>query len=117
MSQDHDPDRAPGHDPLEETLRFQPIDPYNIGPDTAGAPQAEYEPQEPEAAPAPRPGLTQRLGRLGAARLVALGTGLVILVGGVAWGATALAGSDSASAGTRAQDQSQNLPQNKADGG
>jgi hypothetical protein len=110
MSQDHDP--------LEETLRFQPIDPYNIGPDTAGAPQAGYEPHEPEVAPRPRPGFKERLGRLGPARLIALGTGLAILVGGVAWGATALAGSGgSGVAGTQAQGQSQNPLQNPADGG
>jgi hypothetical protein len=109
MSQDHDP--------LDETLRFQPIDPYNIGPDTAGAPLADVEDaaaaQGPEGGPRRPGGVRQRLGRLGGPRLVALGAGLVIVVGGVAWGATAALGSGKAGPAA----QVQNPGPNPADGG
>ena len=102
MSQDHDP--------LDETLRFQPIDPYNIGPDTAGAPLPDVEADPgPEAARRPS-GLKQRVGRLGAPKLAALGAGLVIVVGGVAWGTSALTSSKHPS-NTQAQGQ---LPEDAA---
>jgi hypothetical protein len=109
MSQDHDP--------LDETLRFQPIDPYNIGPDTAGAPLADVEgasaAQGTESGSRRAGGVLQRLGRLGAPRLVALGAGLVIVAGGVAWGASAALGSGKGGAVAQAQ----NPGQNPADGG
>ena len=109
------------HDPLAETRRFQPIDPYNIGPDTAGAPlpdfeggdgaeygaeqRAEYGGEYGTAPETPARGL-RRLRGLGAPRLAALGTAAVLLVGGVAWGATALASSSSTSSSQpRVQDQ------------
>lgn len=118
MSQDHD------REPLDATRQFQPIDPYNIGPDTAGAPLPGYEDGyageqgaaygTPGAAAgdggAPGQssrGLKQRLGRLGAPKLAALGAGLVIVIGGAAWGTSAaLASSDSSSA-PQAQGQGQ----------
>ncbi|MBW8803693.1 MAG: hypothetical protein JF587_07510 [Catenulisporales bacterium] len=101
-------------DPLDATRQFQPIDPYNIGPDDAGAPELEYASQAPTTEPRPR-GFPQRLAGLGALRLAALGTGLVLVLGGVAWGATALAASGSPSSGAQAQDQAP--PRNSADGG
>lgn len=105
-------------DPLDATRQFQPIDPYNIGPDTAGAPlpgyedgyAAEYGSQPPAGAGAPAPprGLRQRLGRLGAPKLAALGAGVVIVVGGVAWGTTAALASSNSSPSAQAQGQDPN---------
>ncbi|MFL6111478.1 MAG: hypothetical protein ACJ786_09020 [Catenulispora sp.] len=103
-------------DPLDATRQFQPIDPYNIGPEDAGAPEAEYASQVPFAESRPR-GFPRRLARLGALRLAALGTGVVLLLGGVTWGATALAGSGSSSSGAAAPGQSQAPPQNPVGGG
>ncbi|NUR63837.1 MAG: hypothetical protein HOV87_35025 [Catenulispora sp.] len=100
------------HDPLAETRQFQPIDPYNIGPDTAGAPLPEPGYADGDASEygsgqgtPERGGLRRRLRGLGAPKLAALGAAGVLLVGGVAWGATALASSKSSSSQPRVQEQ------------
>lgn len=97
MSQDQDP--------IDATRRFEPIDPYNIPADGAGAPAPGYEGyqpgfgEQPYGAPqAPRPqGVKQRLTRLGPLKLAVLGTAGVIVLGGAAWGTTAALQSGSSS--------------------
>ena len=108
MSQDQDP--------IDETRRFEPIDPYNIPPEGAGAPapgyegyQPGYEQQQPYGAPQ-KPGFKQRLTRLGPLKLAVLGAAGVIVLGGAAWGTTAAlqsSGSSSNTAAAPATDQSQ----------
>jgi hypothetical protein len=120
------------HDPLADTRRFQPIDPYNIGPDTAGAPLPDHDPEygpeyDPEydggaagwgaqgAAGAPgapaRGGLRRRLRGLGAPKLVALGAAGVIVVGGVAWGTTAALASSKSSSSSNQPTAKDPLPE------
>ncbi|NUP49573.1 MAG: hypothetical protein HOW97_20025, partial [Catenulispora sp.] len=53
-------------------------------------------------------GLRQRLGRLGAPKLAALGAGVVIVVGGAAWGTTAALASSNSSPAAQAQGQDPN---------
>ena len=107
MSQDQDP--------IDETRRFEPVDPYNI-PGYEQPHQAfEQQPfeQQPYGAPQPlpKPGFKQRLTRLGPLKLAALGTVGVIVLGGAAWGTTAALQSGSSSSNTAAAapatDQSQ----------
>jgi hypothetical protein len=108
MSQDQDP--------IDETRRFEPIDPYNIPPEGAGASapgyegyQPGYEQQQPYGAPQ-KPGFKQRLTRLGPLKLAVLGAAGVIVLGGAAWGTTAAlqsSGSSSNTAAAPATDQSQ----------
>ena len=107
MSQDQDP--------IDETRRFEPVDPYNIPPEGAGAPAPGYEgyqpgyEQQPYGAPQ-KPGFKQRLTRLGPLKLAVLGAAGVIVLGGAAWGTTAAlqsSGSSSNTAAAPATDQSQ----------
>jgi hypothetical protein len=85
MSQDEDP--------IDATRRFEPIDPYNIPPHV---PQ-DFE-QQPHGAPQPaRQGFKQRLTGLGPLKLALLGTVGVIVLGGAAWGTTAVLSSGSSS--------------------
>lgn len=102
MSQDQDP--------IDETRRFEPVDPYNIPPEGAGASAPGYEgyqpgyEQQPYGAPQPprKPGFKQRLTRLGPLKLALLGTAGVIVLGGAAWGTTAAFQSGSSSSNTAA---------------
>ena len=71
------------HDPLAETRQYHAIDPYEIA----------HEDEDPPV------GFRTRLARLGAMKLAALATGLVLVVSGIAWGTSAaLASSGSSSA-------------------
>lgn len=90
MSQDQDP--------IDETRRFEPVDPYNIPAQGAGAPPPGYEGYQPEfeqqpygtpTQQPPKPGFKQRLTRLGPLKLAVLGAAGVIMLGGAAWGTTA----------------------------
>jgi hypothetical protein len=102
MSQDQDP--------IDATRRFEPVDPYNISAEGAGASQPGYEgyqagfepaygsPQPPE----PPRGFKERLTRLGALKLALLGTGAVIVLGGAALGTTAALQSSGSSSNTAA---------------
>jgi hypothetical protein len=123
MSQDQDP--------IDETRRFEPVDPYNIPPEGTGAPtpgyqgyQAGYEQpfeqQQPYGAPQPPPqrGFKQRLTRLGPLKLAVLGTAGVIVLGGAAWGTTAALQSGSSSSNTAASAPAtdQNQTQSQAPG-
>lgn len=101
MSQDQDP--------IDATRRFEPVDPYNIPPEHAGAPAPGYEGYQPgfeqpygALQPEPRPGFKQRLTRLGPLKLAVLGTAGVIVLGGAAWGTTAALQSGSSSSNTAA---------------
>ena len=100
MSQDQDP--------FDATRRFEPVDPYNIAPEDAGAPtqpgyQQGFE-QPPFDVPQPphRPALKQRMARLGPLKLALLGTAGVIVLGGAAWGTTAALQSTGSSSNTAA---------------
>jgi hypothetical protein len=110
MSQDQDP--------YDATQRFEPVDPYNIGPEAAGVPQpgygghqAGFEPAYGAPQPEPPRSFKQRLTRLGPLKLALLGTGAVIVLGGAALGTTAALQSSGSSSGTAATapatDQSQ----------
>jgi hypothetical protein len=110
MSQDQDP--------IDETRRFEPVDPYNIPPEGAGAPAPGYEGYQPGyeqqsygvPQPPQKPGFKQRLTRLGPLKLAVLGTAGVIVLGGAAWGTTAAlqsSGSSSTTAAAPSTDQSQ----------
>jgi hypothetical protein len=117
MSQDQDP--------IDATRSFEPVDPYNIPPEQAGAAMPGYEgygyqqgpgyeqPQEASAAPqqSRAQGVKQRLTRLGPLKLAVLGTAGVIVLGGAAMGTAAAFQSGSSSSNTAATapatDQSQ----------
>jgi hypothetical protein len=121
MSQDQD------QDPIDETRRFEPVDPYNIPPEGAGASAPGYEgyqpgyEQQPYGAPQPpqKPGFKQRLTRLGPLKLALLGTAGVIVLGGAAMGTAAAfqSGSSSSNTAATAPATDQNQTQSPAAGG
>lgn len=121
MSQDQDP--------IDATRSFEPVDPYNIPADRAGAPMPGYEGyqgpdrqgfeqqgfeqqgfdqqgfDQPHGAPrsSSQPqGFKQRLTRLGPLKLALLGTAGVIVLGGAAMGTAAAFQSGSSSSNTAA---------------
>jgi hypothetical protein len=126
MSQDHDP--------IDATRSFEPVDPYNIPADRAGAPMPGYEgypqgpdqqgfdehgfEQQPHGAPQPQ-SFKQRLTRLGPLKLALLGTAGVIVLGGAAMGTAAAfqSGSSSSNTAATAPSPDQNQTQSPAAGG
>lgn len=122
MSQDQDP--------IDATRSFEPVDPYNIPPDRAGAPMPGYEGyqqghgqegmEQPYGASQPKPqGFKQRLTRLGPLKLALLGTAGVIVLGGAAMGTAAAfqSGSSSSNTASTAPATDQNQGQSPAAGG
>jgi hypothetical protein len=122
MSQDQDP--------IDATRSFEPVDPYNIPPDRAGAPLPGYEgyqqghdeqgfEQQPYGVPQQPRGFKQRLTRLGPLKLALLGTAGVIVLGGAAMGTAAAfqSGSSSSNTAATAPATDQNQTQSQAPGG